>query len=177
MKKIILWSLLLGLLVNVSGAPVYSSDEEKPAETTSEGGDKVDKPAEESKGEGKAEGEGEKKPAVEESKDDSKEGSDKKADKAEKSDKKAEDSDKPAVKEKPKKEKAKKPDNIKVSDECWDAMVEAKGDESGKDCKKALNPLRKKKTEDGEKAPCAGKENKKGFKKAVSTLCKKEKDE
>lgn len=170
----ILWSLLLGLLVNVSGAPVYSSeDAEKPATEASEGTDKAEKPAEESKGEDKSEGE--KKPAAEESKEDSK------ADKAEKpaaeADKKADAVDKPKAKEKPKKEKLEKPEKIKVSNECWDAMVEAKGDESGKDCKKALSPLRRKKTEDGEKAPCAGKENKKGFKAAIKELCKKEKDD
>jgi hypothetical protein len=74
--------------------------------------------------------------------------------------------------EKPKKEKLEKPSDINVSDECWDAMVEAKGDKSVKECRKALKPLRKDK--DG---PCTGKENKKGFKKAVKELCKKEKDD
>ena len=153
MKKIILWSLFLGVFVNISDAPVYSSDEVKSTQDLEE---KEKKGSEESKAEN----------------------SDKKADKTEKSSAESKDANKSEDKEKvKKKKKTEKPDNIKVSDECWDAMVEAKGDESGRACKKLLNPLRKKKTEDGEKAPCSGKENKKGFKAAVKELCKEEKDE
>ncbi len=173
MKKAILWSLVLGILINVPAGLVYSSDEETPVteEGASESSEKgKEEGASEGSEKGKEEGasEGSEKSKEEGASEGSEKGKDKSKDEG--SDKSK---DKPKE-EKPKKKKVSKPDDIKVSDECWDAMVEAKGDESGRDCKKALRPLRKGKSKDGDKPPCAGKENKKGFKKAIKNLCKKE---